>query len=344
MCTSLGADEFAVHLDRTLDDGEEVAQRVVDALALPYRTGEYTFAIGASVGVATLGAAGGQFVFRQADAALRAAKAAGKGCVRVADGAAVMSSGAALADLETLTAEGNLRLRLDPAVDQGGRISVLHALPVFEHPERGPVMGQELWAGAERYGVSTRMQTWLLGEACAAAVRLGDVSVAVSLPAGHVSAENLADEIAATLERTGLAPSRLMLSFTEETLLTASAALVPELEAARATGVRLCLDNFGMGHSLYAVLARIPLDLVRVDVTALAVRDDLDRALQVLAAIAHSATAFGIDVIAGGIGSADAFRAAGDAGVALLHGRHLPHDLTVETAAALLAAEAVPTP
>ena len=135
-----------------------------------------------------------------------------------------------------------------------------------------------------------------------------------------------------------------MLSFTEETLLTASAALVPELEAARATGVRLCLDNFGMGHSLYAVLARIGLDLVRVDVTALAGRDDLDRALLVLAAIAQSATAFDIDVIAGGIGGPEAFGAATAAGVSLLHGRSLPHDLTVDGVAALLAAEAVPTP
>jgi diguanylate cyclase (GGDEF)-like protein/PAS domain S-box-containing protein len=340
----LGGDEFAVLVVGTIDDGEDVAQRVVDTLALPYRTGDYTFAVGASVGVAQLGAAGGQFAFRQADAALRAAKSAGKGCVRLAEGVEVMSSVAALADIEKLTAEGRLRLRLDPAVDPSGRIDVVHAMPVFEHPEHGTVSGQELWAGAERYGISARLQGWLLREACAAVAGLDGVAVAVSLPAGHVTAEGLADDVATTLADSGLEPSRLMLSFTEETLLTAPAALVPELEAARATGVRLCLDNFGMGHSLYAVLARVPLDLVRVDVTALAVRDDLDRALQVLAAIAQSATAFDIQVIAGGIGGPEAFRAAIAAGVVLLHGRHLPHDLTVGDVAALLTAEALPTP
>ena len=96
------------------------------------------------------------------------------------------------------------------------------------------------------------------------------VTVAVSLPAGHVSPDGLAAEVAAALDDVRPAPSRLALSFTEETLLTSSAALVPELEAARLTGVRLCLDNYGMGHSIFALLARVSLDILRADLTALA--------------------------------------------------------------------------
>jgi EAL domain-containing protein (putative c-di-GMP-specific phosphodiesterase class I) len=45
----------------------------------------------------------------------------------------------------------------------------------------------------------------------------------------------------------GLDARRLALSITEETLLTSSPALVAELETARLAGVRLCLDNYGMG-------------------------------------------------------------------------------------------------
>ena len=136
----------------------------------------------------------------------------------------------------------------------------------------------------------------------------------------------------------GLTASRLTLSVTEETLLTSSSALVPELEAARRTGIRVCLDNYGMGHSLFALLARISLDIVRVDVAALAVRDDTDRALQVLASIVGGASDFGLTTIAGGMSTADLTVAAFAAGVDLVHGRSQPHDLPAATLAELVAA------
>ena len=73
----LGGDEFAVLVTGTLDEAAEVAQRVVDALAMPHRVADWTFAVGASVGVAALGAGGGQLAFRDADTALRVTVASG---------------------------------------------------------------------------------------------------------------------------------------------------------------------------------------------------------------------------------------------------------------------------
>src|SRR4029450_9684583 len=201
--------------------------------------------------------------------------------------------------------EGVFTVRLDAACDADGRIQVVHAVPVWDHELHGTVRGQDLWGAAERHGRTAEVQRWLLRRACMNVASLPDerVAVAVSLPPGHVPVEGLAEQVADALAESGLAPSRLMLSFTEETLLTSSAALVPELEAARRTRPRLCLDNYGMGHSLFALLARIPLDLVRVDLAALAARDDTDRALQVLAAIVRTTRAFGLTAIAGGIGT-----------------------------------------
>jgi EAL domain-containing protein (putative c-di-GMP-specific phosphodiesterase class I) len=179
----------------------------------------------------------------------------------------------------------------------------------------------------------------LLHQACQEIAGLDDdrVSVAVSMPAGHVTPEGLAADIADALATAGLDPSRLVLSFTEETLLTTSANLVAELETARETGVKLCLDNYGMGHSLFALLARIPLDLVRVDLSALAARDDIARARLVLAAIVRTTSDFGLVAIAGGVSSADVRDDVLGAGVQLLHGSHLPHDLSLDEMAALLA-------
>ena len=111
----------------------------------------------------------------------------------------------------------------------------------------------ELWTAAER-GRSAALQRKLPREACREVASLADdgVTVAVSLPAGHVSPDGLAAEVADALAEAGLAPSCLALSFTEETLLTSSAAFVPELEAARLTGVRLRLDNYAWAQHLRA--------------------------------------------------------------------------------------------
>jgi diguanylate cyclase (GGDEF)-like protein/PAS domain S-box-containing protein len=334
----LGGDEFALLVTGTVAEAAEIAGRVVDTLGVPHSAGDWTFAVGASVGVAPLGAAGGQMAFREADAALRLAKQSGKGCVRVADddAKAVLTNAD---DLSDALARGSLSLRLDAACEPDGRIGLVHAVPVWQHPVHGTVRGQDLWGGAERNGLSTRLQRWLLNEACAAVAALPDerIGLAVSLPAGHVTVDGLAAEVAAALETSGLAPSRLTLSITEETLLTSSAALLPELEATRATGVRLCLDNYGMGQSIFALMARVPLDVVRVDLAALAPRHEDDRAVHVLGMIIGTIQNLGMVSVAGGVPTPELRATIAATGVDLLHGRTEPHDLTVEELAVLVA-------
>jgi EAL domain-containing protein (putative c-di-GMP-specific phosphodiesterase class I) len=217
-------------------------------------------------------------------------------------------------------------------------VELVHALPVWQHPVHGTVRGQDLWGGAEQSGLSAILQRWVLREACAAVATLPDdrIGAAVSLPAGHVTVDGLAAEVAAALADSGLPPSRLTLSITEETLLTSSAALVAELAEIRRTGVQLCLDNYGMGQSLFALMARLPLDLVRVQLATLAARDEPEHALQVLAAIARTTASFGLAVIAGGISTPELRAAAVAAGAQLLHGRAGPHDLTVDEVRTLL--------
>ena len=82
----LGGDEFAVLVSRLASPTPRRSPSASSTcLGMPHRASEWTFAVGASVGVAELGAGGGQLAFREADEALREAKQAGKGCVRLAD-------------------------------------------------------------------------------------------------------------------------------------------------------------------------------------------------------------------------------------------------------------------
>ena len=296
----LGGDEFAVVVDGTPAEAREAAQRVVDIMALPHRTAGFTFAIGASVGVAEVQAGGGQLAFREADTALRAAKQAGKGCVRVwADGTGSSPSGDSVA---AALAAGHIELRYSVAGGEGQPERALHGEPFWRHASGDLLPAAELWAAAGRQGQDGALQTWVFAESTRTAADLPGVSLlALDLPAGHVRADQLLDDVRSALAATGFPAERVSLAVTEEAILTAGAELVPVLHELRALGVRICLDDFGMGQTLYAHLARLPLTSVRIDVAALGSGGDTAHALKVVRSIVVSAQTFGLAVVAHGV-------------------------------------------
>ena len=249
-------------------------QRVVDALALPHRVDEWTFADRRQRRRRRRSAlAGGQLAFREADAALRAAKQAGKGCVRVADDARPRPPSGA-ADVRPAIAEGAcISASTPPSTPTGGSASCTPSrsgtTPCYgSRPRRGAV-------GAPPSGRAAppRCSEWLLAQACAEVAGLPDDRSTSRSACPPATSPPTASPTRSRPRspRPGSPPARLILSFTEETLLTSSAgAACPSSRPPARTGVRLCLDNYGMGQSLFALLARVPLDVVRVDLAALA--------------------------------------------------------------------------
>ncbi|GAB4082242.1 diguanylate cyclase [Modestobacter muralis] len=333
----LGGDEFAVLVAGAEEDAVEAAQRVVDVLAHPYRVGNRSFSVGASVGLARLNPGGGQVAFRQADAALGAAKQAGKGCWRVHTDDLV-GQAAASSDVLAAIAAGEVQLRYDVvSTSDTGEVYGLHSAPVWAHPELGVLPAPELWAAAERQGCNGVLQQWLLRRACAEVAALdGELTLGFDLPAGQVHADELAGEVAAALAEAGMVPRQLALAFDEEVLQTSSAGLIPALHTVRAAGVHLCLNDFGMGSTLWSQLARVPLDTVRVDVRGLAAPGDHDRTMRVLSAIESSAAAFDVYTFASGVGSPELYEAIRAQCQMAVTGPVLPTGLTADQVAALL--------
>ncbi len=335
--TRLGGDEFAVLVEGTLSEAVETAQRVVDALALPHRTAGWTFAVGTSVGVSQLRPGSGLLAVREADAALRAAKRAGKGCLRVADDG--RSADVADSDVAAALAEGQLELRYTLAGTAAEPFTALHAVPVWNHRTAGLLPAAELWAAAGRQGQDGALQRWLLGTTTAHAADLPrPLRLAVDLPAGHVQADHLAADVAVALAGSGLPASRLSLALTEEALLTAPATLAPVLHDLHATGVRICLDDYGMGRTLVSHLSRIPLDTIRIDVAGLRGRGDDAHTLRVVRAIAADAEAFGLMTVAHGVDPGPLLDQVLAAGVRMVRSRATPQLVTITELTGLLTA------
>ena len=334
----LGGDEFAVLIAGDRADGVDTAQRIVDVLAHPHRLPEGTFPVGASVGLTQLVPGGGRSAFREADAALRAAKQAGKGCLRV------WTSGRdddlpVSGDLVTALLDGEVQLRYDISSTADGERAVLHAAPVWEHPTAGLLSAADVWGAAGRQGRTAALQHWLLHRACAETTGLtGSPGVVVDLPAGHTSPDDLTGDVLGALAAADLPASRLTLALTEEALLTAPASLPAALREVRAAGVRVCLDDYGMGQTLFAHLSRVPLDSVRVDIDALGARGDAARAVQIVSAIVGTSRALGLATAVHGVDPGPTLDAVLAAGASVVRSSAHPHRVGIEDVAGAVAA------
>jgi len=273
----LGGDEFAVLLEDRGDcglrkGGLDVAQRLLDALSTPFEVDGRELTIGASMGltIAASGTDAEDFV-RQADFAMYASKDAGRGRVTVfgpALAAAAKRRAEIAKSLGTALSAGHLHLEYQPVVDiDTGVVTGAEALARWNHPTWGSVPPSEFVAVAERTGLIVQLGHWALLTAAREAARWeaegNEIGVAVNVSVRQLGVEFVA-EVATVLEQTALSPDLLTLEITESVLVDDERTL-SSLQALKALGVRLSLDDFGTGWSSLAYLRRLPVDVLKLD-------------------------------------------------------------------------------
>jgi EAL domain-containing protein (putative c-di-GMP-specific phosphodiesterase class I) len=188
------------------------------------------------------------------------------------------------------------------------------ALVRWRHPERGPVPPDEFIPIAERTGLIIDIGRFVLNEACRSAVTwLPEcTSIAVNVSGEELVEPNYVDHVIHALAHSGLAPDRLILEVTETTLGADADTAIETLQRLRRLGIRVAIDDFGVGYSSLSRLARLPVDILKLDrsfVTELIVGGD-DAAgyrgnAPLVAAIASVAEAAGLTTIAEGIETAE---------------------------------------
>ena len=308
----LGGDEFAILLhgaDRR--SARAVADRVLAAFEQPFAVLGHRAHVGVSIGLTLADARTGLDVdalVREADVAMYEAKAAGRGrCVVFTPG--MLRAQAELAsigqDLHGAVGRGELAVHYQPVVDlRTGRVDGIEALARWTHPHRGPVSPATFIPLAEQAGQLDEIGAFVLAEVsrcCRGFAEAAGRQISVGV---NVSASQLAGGRVLDLVAVGSTPDRqLLIEVTESTLLRPD--VVPVLDELRRRGVRIAMDDFGVGHSSIAALRLMPVDALKLD-RAFTVDIATDpRAAAIVRAVSTMARELELALIAEGIETPD---------------------------------------
>jgi diguanylate cyclase (GGDEF)-like protein len=270
----LGGDEFKAVLPG-LDSETRLAalaERLIHQVSMPYTIEGHNVSIGASVGIAIASpdGPGADALIRDADLALYAAKAAGRGthCFFAPEMHSEAKDRQILEnDLRNAAMREELKLLYQPVVNSiTEEVVGFEALLRWEHPTRGTIMPAEFVPLAEECGLIVGIGEWVLRTACADAAAWPDhISVAVNLSPIQFSSPGLASLIMNALATFQIDPERLELEITESVFLVDSPATDDIFTQLKNIGVRLVLDDFGTGYSSLGYLKKAPFDKIKID-------------------------------------------------------------------------------
>ena len=316
----LGGDEFAVLLPQLAADAPRaeheawsVAEKIRAAVALPLRVGGQALGVTASVGIALFprDAETAEEALEHADVAMYQAKAAGRDAQRffaVETKNATMNRLRLHTELRAAIQRDELELFLQPQVDGNRRLIGAEGLLRWRHPERGLLGAEEFIPLAEDTGLIAELDAWALRAACRVLgeyrERLGrekDFRFALNVSPATFQDADFVRRTARIIEECRIPPGWLEFEVTERLFMLQNNVAMAKLAALRDVGIRMSIDDFGVGYSSLAYLKHLPIHRVKVDKSFVqgvhANRNDS----AIVEAIMGVAASFGYQVIAEGV-------------------------------------------
>ncbi|HSD24930.1 MAG TPA: EAL domain-containing protein, partial [Solirubrobacterales bacterium] len=161
--------------------------------------------------------------------------------------------------------------------------------------------------------------------------------VAVNLSARQLADHELIPHVEGSIRANGIEPSTLWLELTESTVLDDTTYVERTLGALQRLGVKLVLDDFGVGFSSLGYLKRLPLSMVKLHRTFVEDVADSPHDAAIVRAVSEMAETIGLGVVAEGVETEEQVRVARDLGCGYGQGFHFAEPVPASYAERLLA-------
>jgi diguanylate cyclase (GGDEF)-like protein len=287
-----GGDEFAVLLpsfgEAEAIDVVEGLRRSLDAIGHSCSAGVASYAQGLS----------NSSLKNRADVALYQAKRAGRGRSCAYEG------GDSDQELREAFEAGQLFVVYQPVVElRTRRVTGAEALIRWQHPVRGVVTPDEFIPLAEATGLIREIDRFVLEQACrtAAAWHAPTSRIAVNVSGSELLQPDYVAQVRDVLAATGLPAGQLVLEVTETSIGADADVSMRTLCSLREMGIRIAVDDFGVGYSSLSRLDRLPVDVLKLDRSFVASIPENGEGAPLIAAVAALAAAVGLDTVAEGI-------------------------------------------
>ena len=312
MAARLVGDEFLLLLtgDPRAEDASDLARSVLASIGRPFTVAGRETSIACSIGLAMYPEHGAlSTLIRHADAAMRAAKAAGGASHALFESCMVNGSrdqADLLRDLRMALERGQLELYYQPKIHAAtGEITGAEALMRWHHPQRGMVSPVLFIPLAERYGLIGALGHWVIDEACRQAREWRDVGlrmrVAINLSVHQLRHADLTDRIGAALQRNKINPDLITCELTESAAMDDIEVTMRVLGQLAALGVHISIDDFGTGHSSLSYLRKLPAHELKIDRSFVSDLETSEDARKVASAVINLAKALNLKVVAEGV-------------------------------------------
>lgn len=270
----LGGDEFVVTVPGSPSLGKitDMCGAIADAFSHPFDISGVRIHAGISLGATFLYADDSSMsaILKRADLALYKAKDhPGNSFELFKPAMALEAAGRREIEqgLSRALQNGEFFLEYQPIVGVESRaVRSFEALLRWRHPEKGIIQPDAFIPAAERSGLILPIGNWVIRTACAEAARWpAPTGVAVNVAGDQFRDADFVSYIKRCLAEARLAPGRLTIEVTESIFSVDPAQIRESLAELRAHGVRVALDDFGIGFSSINNLRSFPLDQLKID-------------------------------------------------------------------------------
>lgn len=304
----LGGDEFLVVMEGNNNrfKVKEVGEKMVKSLNTTFKAGDSSYKIEASIGASLFPEDTDDIeaLLKYADIAMYRSKKSGGNRVEIFS-KSMFDAVVIETKIREAINNGELIVYFQPIYDLEQR-KIIGAEALIRWNKDGKIlMPEEFVPIAKKTGDIAEIDNYVLREACdfckVKREENKDFQVSINASYKFLKQDDLMPKLDRILEETGLNPEGLKFEITEDEIVEDIKYIGAVLDRVKKIGVKIALDDFGVGYSSFSYIKVLPIDTIKIDRTLLLKVEQDRKTLAIISALIKLAHTLNLDVVAEGI-------------------------------------------